>query len=157
MNLSVVQIIKLGQQYLKLWPEKPELARYFSDYKSVQSARFVCRYFPALALFTFIMQVYVGSGLPFGEGSIAAAANTLGVALVYGLFILSIPVQALVILGVKADKFLPPSLASWYREGLEKAKEKNNQEQFSKLAVYKPRFIDLAQLLQLTFAQSKNH
>ena len=155
MNLSVIQIIKLGQQYQKLWPEKPELSRYFSDYKSVQSARFVCRYFPALALFTFIMQVYVGSGLPLGQGSISAAVNTVGIALVYGLFILSIPVQALVVLGVKADKLLPPSLASWYRDGLEKAKEKNNKEQFSKLAVYKPRFIDLAQLLQLTFAQKQ--
>ncbi len=57
MNLSVVQIIKLGQQYLKFWPDKPELARYFSDYKSVQSARFVFRYFPALAFFTIINQV----------------------------------------------------------------------------------------------------
>jgi len=152
MNLSVVQIIKLGQQYLNLWPEKPELARYFADYTAIQSARFVCRYFPALALFTVVMQLYFGSGYPMGQGSIDNAINTLSVALVYGLFILSIPVQALVVLGVKADKFLPPSLASWYRNGLEKAKEQDNLNKLTHLTVSKPRYIDLAQLLQLTFA-----
>ncbi len=153
MNLSVVQIIKLGQQYLKFWPEKPELARYFADYQSIQIARFVCRYFPAIALFTFVMQLYFGSGYPLGQGSIDGVINILGQALMYSLFILSIPVQALVVLGVKADKFLPPSLASWYRSGLEKAKEQGQQTNLSKLTIYKPRYIDLAQLLQLTFTQ----
>jgi len=152
MNLSVVQLIKLGQRYLNFWPEKPELSHYFSDYRSIQVARFVCRYFPALALFTVIIQVYFGSGYPLGQGSIDGVANALGQALVYGLFILSLPIQALVILGVKADKFLPPSLASWYRSGLEKAKEQKQKINLSELTIYKPRYIDLAQLLQLTFA-----
>ena len=104
MNLSVVDLIKLGQRYCKLWPEKAELAKYFADYSAVQSARFVCRYFPALALFTFIMQLYFSSGYLTGSGSINNAINALPQALVYGIFILSIPVQALVILGVKAEK-----------------------------------------------------
>jgi len=156
MNLSVVQLIKLGQRYIKLWPEKAELAQYFADYRAVQSARFVCRYFPALALFTFIMQLYFASGLFTGSGAISNSINALPQALVYGLFLLSIPVQAMVVLGVKADKFLPPSLASWYRTGLEKAKEQGSANKLSDLAVSKPRYIDLAQLLQLTFA-SRNY
>lgn len=156
MNLSVVQLIKLGQRYIKLWPEKAELARYFADYRAVQSARFVCRYFPALALFTFIMQLYFASGLFTGSGAISNSINALPQALVYGLFLLSIPVQAMVVLGVKADKFLPPSLASWYRTGLEKAKEQGSVNKLTDLAVSKPRYIDLAQLLQLTFA-SRNY
>lgn len=155
MNLSVIDIIKLGQQYLKLWPEKPELAAYFSDYKTIQSARFLCRYLPALALFIVIMQIYFGSGYPLGHGSIDAAMKALAPALVYGIFILSIPVQALIILGVQADKFLPPSLASWYRSGIEKAKAQGQTDSLIKLTIYKPRYIDLAQLLQLTFT-SKN-
>ncbi len=117
MNLSVVELIKLGQRYCKLWPEKAELSRYFADYRAVQSARFVCRYFPALALFTVVMQLYFASGFFTGSGEINKAINALPKALVYGVFLLSIPVQALVILGVKADKYLPPSLASWYRSG----------------------------------------
>ncbi len=151
MNLSVVELIKLGQRYIKFWPEKAELAQYFADYRAVQSARFVCRYFPALALFTFIMQLYFASGYLTGSGNINNAMTALPQALVYGLFLLSIPVQGLVILGVKADKFLPPSLASWYRTGLEKAKEQGSQNKLTDLAVSKPKYIDLAQLLQLTF------
>lgn len=151
MNLSVVELIKLGQRYIKLWPEKAELAQYFSDYRAVQSARFVCRYFPALALFTFIMQLYFSSGLFLGAGSVNNAINALPQALVYGLFLLSIPVQALVVLGVKADKFLPPSLASWYRTGVEKVKKQKSEKKLSALTVTKPRYIDLAQLLQLTY------
>ena len=152
MNLSVVELIKLGQRYCKLWPEKAELAKYFADYSAVQSARFVCRYFPALALFTFIMQLYFASGYFTGAGSVNNAINALPQALVYGVFILSIPVQTLVVLGVKADKFLPPSLASWYRTGVEKVKEQGSTNKLKNLAVSKPRYIDLAQLLQLTFA-----
>ena len=151
MNLSVIELIKLGQQYSKLWPEKAELAQYFADYRIVQSARFVCRYFPALALFTFIMQLYFASGAFSGSVNLTNALNALPQALVFGIFLLSIPVQALVMLGVKADKFLPPALASWYRSGLEKVKERGVKDALTELAVSKPRYIDLAQLIQLTF------
>lgn len=155
MNLSVVQLIKLGQKYINFWPEKAELARYFADYRAVQIARFICRYFPALALFIFIMQLYFSSGFLLGSGSINNILNALPQALVYALFLISMPVQALVVLGVKADKLLPPSLASWYRSGLEKAKEQGSKNKLTDLATAKPRYIDLAKLLQLTFA-SKN-
>ncbi len=168
MNISVIQLIKLGQKYLSLWPNKPELARYFEEYRGVQSARFICRYFPGLALFTVIMQLYLASGYPLGQGTVENALNALPVALVYGLFLLSMPIQALVFSGVKADKLLPPSLASWYQSGLEKIKEQSQQQKksqnnlsvslaieptISKLAIYNPRYIDLARLLQLTFSQ----
>jgi len=179
MNISVVKLIQLGQKYLKLWPEKAELANYFADYHAVQSARFVCRYFPALAIFTVLMQLYFSSGLLFGQEKLDQVAlnnalSGLPQALCYGLFLLSLPIQALVVSGVKADKLLPPALASWYLSGLEKAKQQNamkeldedsasyahskkknddnNRHTINKLTVYKPRYIDLAQLLQLTFA-----
>lgn len=154
MNLSVVQLIKLGQKYIGFWPDKTELARYFVEYRSVQSARFVCRYFPALALFIFIMQLYFASGFFFGSGSLNNVVNALPNALVYGVFLLSIPLQALVMLGVKADKLLPPSLASWYRSGLEKAKKQGSHSKLTDLAIAKPRYIDLAQLLQLTYGSN---
>lgn len=155
MNLSVVQLITLGQKYSKLWPEKAELAQYFADYHIVQSARFVCRYFPALALFTVIMQLYFSSGFFVGKGNINNVMDALPQALVYGVFLLSMPVQALVILGVKADKYLPPSLAAWYRNGLEQARKQGNDHNLNALVVSKPKYIDLAQLLQLTFTSRK--
>ena len=155
MNISVVQLIKLGQKYCNYWPEKAELAKYFAEYRAVQSARFVCRYFPALALFTVVMQLYLSSGFMTGSGNINNALNALPTALVYGIFLISIPIQSLVMLGVKADKFLPPSLASWYRSGLEKAKEQGSINQLKDLAISRPKYIDLAKLLQLTFASKK--
>ncbi|WDE07664.1 DUF412 domain-containing protein [Thalassomonas viridans] len=136
MNMSVVEIIKLGQRYMKLWPERAELGQYFADYRAIQVGRFVYRHFPALAVTSVVLQVYFGS------------LELLPQALVYGLFIASIPVQALVMLGVKADKHLPPSLATWYREGVARFNEQGGK---IKLSVHKPRYVDLAGLLNLTY------
>ncbi|NQZ79483.1 MAG: DUF412 domain-containing protein [Colwellia sp.] len=136
MNMSVVDIIKLGRKYMNLWPQRIELANYFSEYRVVQVGRFACRYLPGLAVFIFIMQLYLGS------------IAVLPQAVVYSLFILSIPVQALVTLGVKADKFLPPGLASWYKEGVAKVNEGGGE---IKLSVLRPRYLDLAKLLNITY------
>ena len=139
MNMSVVDIIKLGRKYMQLWPERSELGNYFAEYRSVQVSRFVCRYLPGIALFIFIMQLYLGG--------FAVLAQSI----VYSVFILSIPVQALVMLGVKADKFLPPSLASWYKEGVAKVNQKGGE---IKLSVHKPRYLDLANLLHISYSNA---
>lgn len=138
MNLSVISLIKLGLKYMKLWPERAELASYFVDYRSVQMARLVYRVIPGLAVLTIL--------LPFGLGFIELAPQLL----VYGLFMASMPLQALVMLGVKADKFLPPSLAQWYKEGVAKY---NQQGGNIKLSSHKPRYIDLATLLNISYSQ----
>lgn len=139
--MNVVEIIKLGQKYKQLWPEKVELATYFEEYRSIQITRLVCRYLPAIALFVFVMQLYFGG------------IKLLPQSIVYAFFILSIPVQALVMLGVKADKFLPPSLANWYKEGVAKINQNGGS---IKLSVQKPRYLDLAQLLNLSYSHSKH-
>lgn len=136
--MSVFEIMKLGRQYLFLWPERNELAEYFSEYRRIQMSRLVYRYMPSLALFVFIMQLYFGS------------LDILPQALVYGLFILSMPVQVLVMLGVKADKLLPPGLSAWYKEGVAKINERGGN---IALSVNKPRYVDLAQLLDITYRQ----
>jgi len=137
MNMSVVDIIKLGRKYMNLWPQRIELASYFSEYHAIQLGRFCCRYLPGLAVFVFIIQLYLGS------------LEVLPQAVVYTLFILSIPVQALVMLGVKADKILPPALASWYKDGVAKVNESGGH---IKLSVHKPRYLDLANLLNITYS-----
>lgn len=136
--MSVFEIMKLGRQYLFLWPERSELAEYFSEYRRIQMSRLVYRYMPSLAAFVFVMQLYFGS------------IEILPQALVYGLFILSMPVQVLVMLGVKADKFLPPGLAAWYKEGVAKINERGGNIE---LSLNKPRYFDLAQLLDITYQQ----
>jgi uncharacterized membrane protein YfbV (UPF0208 family) len=118
-----------------LWPQRAELGHYFAEYQAVQISRLAFRVLPGIALFSFIIQLYLGS------------LSFLPQALVYSLFILSIPVQALVMLGVKADKFLPVALASWYKESVAKVNEAGGS---IKLSVHKPRFIDLAKLLNIS-------
>lgn len=136
--MSVIEIIKLGRKYLGLWPDKKELLHYFSEYRSILVARFVCKVFPYLAGAIFVIQLYLGS-LAF-----------LPQALVYLFFVLSMPLQALVMLGVKADKYLPHSLAEWYREGVAKV---NQQGGDIKLSLSKPRYIELAYLLNITYSK----
>ncbi|NQY37911.1 MAG: DUF412 domain-containing protein [Alteromonadaceae bacterium] len=138
MNMSIFEIIKLGQKYMKLWPNKVVLVNYFAEYRAVQISRFVCRYFPVIAIVTFILQLYMGSSVILPQ------------ALVYAIFILSMPVQALIMLGVKADKFLPPTLASWYKEGVARVNESGGD---IKLSLQKPRYFDLAHLLNLTYSK----
>jgi len=135
--MNVVEIVKLGRKYMQMWPEKSELVNYFAEYRMIQVSRLVCRYLPGIAFFVFIMQLYLGG------------VNFLPQALVYGIFILSIPVQALVMLGVKADKFLPPALAAWYKEGVAKFNQNGGD---IKLSMQKPRYLDLAKLLNLSYS-----
>lgn len=139
MNLSVVALIKLGYQYMSLWPKRAELARYFSEYKTIQFARLVYAVAPGLAVFTFVLQI----GL--------AGTQSLSIALFYAIVLVSMPVQAMVILGVQADKVLPPSLSAWYKEGVARYNEQGGS---IKLAVHKPRYLDLAKLLNMTYERT---
>ena len=134
--MNIFEVVQLGQKYMKLWPERSEFSVYFEDYRVIQVSRFVYRYFPSLALLSIIGQLYFGS------------IAILPQALTYGIFILSMPLQALVMLGLKADKHLPPSLSSWYKEGVAKINEQGGN---IKLLVHRPRYLDLAQLLNISY------
>ena len=139
MKLSVLEIISLGRKYINLWPVRAELNEYFREYHVVKISRLVCQVMPGLALFCFIMQLYFGS------------ISALPQALLYGLCLLSFPLQALIYMGLTADKFLPPALASWYKESVAKVNEGGGK---IKLSTQRPRYVDLAQLLHLTFRDS---
>lgn len=136
MKLSVFEIITLGRKYIYLWPARVELEVYFADYQAVKISRLICRVMPGLALFCFIMQIYFGS------------IAVLPQALLYSCCILSFPLQALIFMGLKADKFLPPGLESWYKESVAKVNQNGGSV---KLSTQRPRFMDLAHLLHLTF------
>lgn len=139
MNLSVVALIKLGYRYLSLWPKRAELAQYFSEYKTIQFSRMVLNVAPGLAVLSLILNI----GIQPQDGLIMG--------LFYFILLISMPVQALVMLGVKADKVLPPSLSAWYKEGVARYNEQGGDIE---LAVHKPRYIDLAKLLNMTFHKS---
>jgi uncharacterized protein len=134
--MSVYQLIQLGRKYLRLWPQRAELANYFNEYQIIIFSRFVFRYFPALAILTLLLPVIFNVESAYPQ------------TFFYAIFIASIPLQALVMLGVKADKFLPPSLATWYKEGVARVNEQGGS---IKLSLQKPRYVDLAQLLNLSY------
>ena len=136
MKLSILEIIVLGRKYINLWPSRTELGEYFSDYQAVRMSRLVCKIMPGLALFSLIMQVYFGSWAVLPQ------------ALLYTLCILSFPLQALIFMGIKADKFLPPGLEGWYKESVARVNQSGGD---LKLSSGRPRYLDLAQLLNLTF------
>jgi len=141
MKLSVLELISLGRKYMNLWPERTELNGYFAEYQAVKVSRLVCQFMPGLALFCLIMQLYFGS------------LAILPQALLYSLCLISFPLQALIFMGIKADKFLPPALANWYKESVARVNQSGGE---IKLSTQRPRYLDLAYLLSLTFkSQSK--
>ncbi|ASP49715.1 terminus macrodomain insulation protein YfbV [Cognaticolwellia beringensis] len=136
MKLSILEIILLGRKYMNLWPTRAELGEYFAEYQAVKISRLVCKIMPGLALFCLIMQVYFGS------------MAVLPQALLYTLCILSFPLQAMIFMGMKADKFLPPALENWYKESVARVNQSGGE---IKLSTQRPRYLDLAQLLNLTY------
>jgi uncharacterized membrane protein YfbV (UPF0208 family) len=80
-------------------------------------------------------------------GSVAALPQ----ALLYTFCIMSFPLQALILMGIKADKFLPPALANWYKESVARVNQSGGD---IKLSIQRPRYLDLAHLLNLSFKNS---
>lgn len=139
MKLSILEIISLGRKYMNLWPSRVELGEYFMEYHAVKVSRLVCKVMPGLALFCLILQLYFGS------------MSALPQALLYTLCIMSFPLQALIFMGIKADKFLPPALANWYKESVARVNQSGGD---IKLSTQRPRYLDLAHLLSLSFKNS---
>ena len=138
MQQSLLKQVKQGRQYINLWPQRPELIQYFSEYRAVLVSRFVLKYGAILALVAFLMPIlFIG-------------IEQLKQSLVYSLFIGSLPVQALFLMNNKSKEKLPPSLASWYRSGVEKLKVHNNA---GELMINNPTFLDLAKLLNISYSQ----
>ncbi|TRX56720.1 terminus macrodomain insulation protein YfbV [Thalassomonas sp. M1454] len=140
MNLSIKQQLKQGKEYIDLWPLRPELSNYFSEYQAIVASRFVLKHCPYLALVAFILPLF------------AFGVDKLTVALFYGVCIASMPVQALFFMAKKSREPLPPALARWYREGVEKIKIQTLELE-EKFSTQKPTFNDLAKLLNYSYLQ----
>lgn len=136
MNKSIFELFKLGRKFVGYWPQRAELFHYFSEYRQVEVTRFVCRVLPFSSFVVFALQL--------GSGGAAI------VPMAFAVFILinSLPVHAMLLMGKKSQESLPPSLASWYREGVEKLKANGSDV---KLSASKPKYMDLARLLDITY------
>lgn len=134
--MSLLEIILLGRKYLTLWPESIELQQYFAEYHTVAISRFVCRFSLHFAVLILALPL------------VANATEYLSQSIASSVFIASMPIQAYIILGIQADKFLPPGLAAWYQEGVARINEQGGD---LKLSTNKPKYFDLVELLHLSY------
>ena len=139
MQQTLLQQLKQGREYIELWPERPELVNYFAEYKAIIASRFVLKYGASLALFALIMPL------------LFLGVEQLKQALVYGLFIASLPVQALFLMNKKSIEKLPPALASWYKKGVNKLQQTDLSNTVEAFVINKPTFLDLAKLLKFSY------
>jgi uncharacterized membrane protein YfbV (UPF0208 family) len=151
MNKPIIDTFRQGQQFVRLWPKRPELAMYFAEYRAVVLTRMLARYFPFFALTIFSFMLYYGG------------QEYLSQALVYSLFVLGMPLQALLLQGKKSQQPLPPALANWYRQGVSRLQQQRQQaekllsspEEDIKLSLQRPSYMNLAQLLHLSYLSLK--
>lgn len=171
MNDSIYQLLTRGRKYVSLWPDRSELMQYFPQYRAVALCRLVVRYFPLLAITLFALVYSLSSG------------QAISLALFYFIFLASMPLQGLFLMGKKSQERLPPALASWYREGVNKLKEQHQKKATKKLSSWhtdelnvetkeqqsryeaeteqlvasmaKPVFMDLALLLSITYQNQR--
>ncbi|TKB44353.1 terminus macrodomain insulation protein YfbV [Thalassotalea mangrovi] len=144
MKSSLIQQLKLGNEYVNLWPERVELSRYFAQYQAVVACRFSKKYCLPLALLVLFVPI-----MAYGS----AYLNTTSV---YALFIASLPAQALLFMAKQSKQSLPPSLASWYKQGVERIQQHGASSPDVKFTLTKPSFMDLAKLLDYSYRTMKH-
>ncbi len=127
-----------GQQYMKTWPMRKELALLFPEQRYIKATRFAIKVMPAVAVLCVFSQMVVAQ---YGYGSLAQG-------IVMAVFALGLPLQGLWWLGKRSRTMLPPSLASWYREVYDKVSAEGYAQQPIKS---QPRYVELATVLNRAF------
>ena len=93
-----------GQQYLRRWPMKKELAVIFPENRIIAATQLGFKVMPALAIMTIMLPLQLGY------------AQQLPASIAIALLLVSLPLQGLFWLGQRSGELLPASLANWYRE-----------------------------------------
>ncbi|MGF1696061.1 DUF412 domain-containing protein [Vibrio kyushuensis] len=137
-KVGLVHSLRDGQKYMDTWPMRKELAVIFPEQRIIKATRFAIRVMPAIAAISVITQVAFQN------------QQALPQAVVVALFAMSLPLQGMWWLGNRANKQLPPSLASWYRELYQKIIESGAALEPMKS---KPRYKELAKILNRAFTQ----
>lgn len=138
-SVNWLRLIQLGQQYMKTWPTKKQLALVFPEHRVIRATRFAVRFMPPLAVFIVCWQIALG--------------DQAGPAVATALFACSLPVQGLWWLGKRSVTPLPPALLRWYHSVHNKLLEAG---QAIKPMENKPTYQALAELLRSAFRQLDN-
>ncbi|MFC6439999.1 terminus macrodomain insulation protein YfbV [Bowmanella sp. JS7-9] len=128
-------ILREGQDYMDIWPVRRELYAMFPECRIISATRFSIKIAPPIAVSLLVAQ-YLFAGIDALVPMLAVAA-----------FVLSLPVQGLIWLGVRARQPLPPATRNWFYQIKQKMRgagefSANNGQ---------PRYRELAQLLDRAF------
>lgn len=136
MQSGMLELIREGQAYSKIWPLRPELSSFFIEFRVIKATRLGIHLLPLIAVISLFVQFRL-LGHDYLPQAIASA-----------LLILSLPLQGLYWLGKRANTMLPMSIAVWYRRIHDKmAKEGCPMP----VVATKPRYRELAELLKQVF------
>lgn len=136
MAKSTLMQLEHGQQYIKTWPLKRELAAIFIEYRIIKATQLGFKVMPMLAAFSIMIQVQM-LGVAYLAQSIAVA-----------LFMISFPIQGLLWLGKRANTPLPLTMANWYHQIHEKMADSGCHVP---LSAKEPRYQELAELLKQAY------
>ncbi len=138
MQTDFSRTVQMGINYSKTWPLQPELALLFPENRLIRLTLLLKHWMPAAAAVSFCVQLQY-SGL-----------SQFWLAASWGLLLLTLPVQALFLLGQRAATPLPPHLHGWYKQIRQQMQQAGvNTPQPSQ----QPVFQDLAVMLRSAYQQ----
>ncbi|RBW46520.1 DUF412 domain-containing protein [Psychromonas sp. B3M02] len=129
-------LVKKGEHYLKTWPKQACLYSLFIDSKMVCYTQLLIKIFPVFIV--LVASLYIIFPVYFSWPSTAT----------FILFLIGLPIHCLLWLGKRSQQTLSPSLFAWYVEIIEVL---NGKQPGQQVMLDKPRFIDLAKLLNRGF------
>ncbi|MCL1098293.1 terminus macrodomain insulation protein YfbV [Shewanella gelidii] len=96
--------MKEGRRYMRTWPMVRQLGFYFPEYRVIRATQIALPVMPFMAILAGLSQIYL-----YGW-------NFLPQAIALALFFISLPVQGLLWLGLRARHPLPLTLLDWGNE-----------------------------------------
>lgn len=138
MLTRIPELIKSGQEYMRIWPMQKQLYALFPECRTIVATQFGIKVMPAIAVFVMFVQIQI------------LGTDALPQAITMGVFFVSLPIQGLLWLGHRAEQELPPQILSWYKEIYAKMQAQGCHLQ--QLSV-KPKFKELAVLLRTAFKE----
>ncbi|TEW55601.1 DUF412 family protein [Psychromonas sp. RZ22] len=130
------ELLKKGDAYLKIWPKQNCLYSLFIDSKMVCYTQLLIKLFPLFIV--LVASLYILFPAYFSWPSTAT----------FILFLIGLPVHCLLWLGKRSQQILSPALFNWY---VEISEALNGDKLRQQVMNDKPRFIDLAKLLNKGF------
>ncbi|WP_372881202.1 terminus macrodomain insulation protein YfbV [Psychromonas sp.] len=135
MNLFF-NVIREGERYLKVWPQKNTLNCLFIDSKVTLYTRLAIKITPAF----IILSIGLSIAFPALFDPVASAT--------FALFLLGLPVQGLYWLGKRSQKRLPNKLLPWFMAIKTKL---SVQSRAQNELLHHPCYFELALLLEKAF------